>query len=262
MTKRCPPKQVQWHALLMAAFLAAPALFGSTINPVAINPSGGGPYVSTSYVSGSPVTGFDGLGNGNFTFDNEIQWFSFTIGIQTDIYIQTISWATLGGFTPELTLFKADGSATGIGGSSSPGTFPACGSLGVVNSLCLDAFIQATVDPGNYLLAVTQAGNTSLGTKGDGFFFDAVNSPCQTANYTGSSCLGYGGAGAFYAAYTGNPQLNGTWALSVGTPEPAPGILIFFGFAALLAARRLPARLMSGPQAASQVKTYNAWRAE
>jgi hypothetical protein len=212
----------------------APTLFGATVNPIAIDLNSGQTYVSTDYVDVS----FAG-DNGTFTYDNEIQWFSFSIASTQQIYLQTISWATMDGFTPILTLFNADGSPTGIGGSGSPGTYPyGCGNLTVVNELCLDAFIQATLDPGNYLLALTQVGNESLGSQSDGFLFDAVNSPADGPNYT-SSFLGYGAEGPFFASYAGNPQLTGVWALSVGTPEPSPAILLFSGLLGLAGFKRL-----------------------
>lgn len=253
MKKRFPAGTAYWRGLLIAAMLSGPALFGATVNPIAINVFGGGPYISTDY------------SNGTFVADNEVQLFSFDIASTTDIYIQTISWASLGGFTPQLTLFKSDGSPTGMGGNASPGTYPDnCAGLGVVNSLCLDAFIQATVDPGSYLLALTQAGNDSMGSLSDGFFFDAVNSPCPDAapNYTSQACLGYGGQGAFSAAYGDNPQLNGVWALSVGTPEPVPGILMFSGMAALAGIGKMRAAYARKQQERIDAQKNNAWRAE
>jgi len=223
-----------WRGLLIAAIVAAPTLFGATVNPIAIDLGSGQTYVSTNYVDVS----FTG-DNGNFAYDNDIQWFSFSLASSQEIYLQTISWATMDGFTPILTLFNSDGSPTGIGGSSSPGTYPSsCGNLTVVNELCLDAFIQATLNPGDYLLALTQVGNESLGSQSDGFFFDAVNNPCETANYTGNGCLS-NNEGPFWAAYSGTPQLTGVWALSVGVPEPSPALLIFSGLLVLAGFRRL-----------------------
>lgn len=226
--------------LVSAALLWSSAVFGSTVNPIAIDLQSGGTYLSTDY---------DALNlHASFAADNEVQLFTLDLSTTALVYIQTISWAGLGGFTPELTLYNGDGTATGIGGTSSPGTYPDCGSLGVAaagpdSSACLDAFISAVLDPGQYLLVLTQIGNDPLGNFSDGFTYDSnnlANTGCTSANYTGNSdgCLGYGGAGAFYAAYSTNPELTGTWALSIGTPEPASVFLVFSGLAGVMAFKR------------------------
>ena len=256
-----------WRGLLIAAIACGPVLYGATINPITIDVGGGGPYISTAYVDGTVVPGqYDGIGDGTFVFDNEVQWFTFTVNSATDIYLQTISWAQMGGFTPLLTLFNADGTWTGLGGHDSAGIAPDCGGLGVGDGgYCLDAFISGTVQAGDYLLALTQAGNEMVGsTAADGFMFDAVNGQnfdCDAATYT-SSCLGYGSTGAFNAAYSPNPQLNGIWALSVGTPEPASGLMIFSGIAALMGFTKLRASRAGQKQERLDAQKNNAWRAE
>ena len=111
---------------------------------------------------------------GVFNHDNDVFLFSLDLSARlspTKISIYTTSWAGpifLDGFTPELTLYLANGSPMGIGGSNSPGTYPAgCGPLlGTADAGgtlgCLDAFIGATLNPGQYLIALTQIGNDPL----------------------------------------------------------------------------------------------------
>ena len=233
--------------LIPGILLSVACVFGATINPIAISLDGG-PYVSTDYVNVNAIPG----NNGTFTYDNEVQWFSFTIGgvDPTAIYLQTFSWARLGGFTPELTLFNADGTAVG-GGTSTPGSYPSCGATDVVGgNLCLDAFIDAVVDPGSYLLALTQYGNDPQGNISDLFTYtrgldensDPISGCSSQSTYT-TSCLGYGGSdisGTPFYDYNGTP-LNGVWALSTGVPEPAPGLLIFSGLAVLAGIRKMRA---------------------
>jgi hypothetical protein len=184
---------------------------------------------------------------GNFVFDNDEQYFTFFLDQLSTLTVQTTSYASnQNGFAPNLTLFNTTTSAfiAQDDGGTAPG---GCGTRGIgADGFCFDAVINQTLAPGNYTLVLTEQGNQALGGLTDGFFFDAVNNPCPTNNFTNSDCLGYGPSpGAFYL-FDGTEQTS-YWALSgetVAAVSPEPSYFFpSFGLAAVLSAIVIARRL-------------------
>jgi hypothetical protein len=164
--------------------------------------------------------------SGSFVHDNDEQDFTFALSQESSVDIDTTSWGGPdNGFAPYLTLFYGDGTATGVsdGGNYNPS---------------LDVDLQ----PGSYLVVLTEYSNIPLGNLSDGFAFDPTNSPCSIANFTGADCLGYGtDDSAFWDS--GNIQHTGLWDISgtdtpVVAPEPSMALPLCLALAALTRARR------------------------
>jgi hypothetical protein len=181
--------------------------------------------------------------------DDDVVLIPFMVISPGTVTMQTTSFASgLVGFQPVLTLF--DGGGNLLFQDATGGTAPgSCGarSIDAVSGACGDAYIQATLGPDSYTLALTQWDNIPNGpTLADGF------PRVGEGNFTGPSFLG--SAGSFILS--DGSQRNSAYALSIdgdgvqsapsGVPEPATfGVLAFglLGIAAAGARRRLVARL-------------------
>lgn len=118
---------------------------------------------------------------GTFAKDDDVQLFNFTVA--TTSMVTLVSWsyaggvnaagATIpeGGFDPILTLFAADGTfiaRNDDGGDGDPvGSCPVAASA--VTQAEFDTCFESQLDPGNYIVAVQQFDNFSLGDLSDGF---------------------------------------------------------------------------------------------
>ena len=102
---------------------------------------------------------------GNFTHDNDVQLFNFSIASTTDVFLQTYSFGggtnsagnaiSAGGFTPFFSLFEGSGLQSQISASTNPST---CGGSNPANpdpvtGSCWDTFLDLTSP--RYRLAVT-----------------------------------------------------------------------------------------------------------
>jgi hypothetical protein len=178
---------------------------------------------------------------GNFTHDNDVQLFDFSIAVDTSVFVRTYSFGggtnaagtpiAPGGFTPYFNLFKADGtwiaaaqspSACGVGGNpanADPGT-----------GVCWDTFLDLpSLLAGSYLLALTQYDNIAVGsTLAEGFAYDG-----GPADFTG---------GPFFEAALPpfGVQRDSHWAVDIlfvdqaspaGVPEPGTLPLAMAGLA-------------------------------
>jgi hypothetical protein len=184
--------------------------------------------------------------SGVFDTDDQVWQVQFTVPFTTTVTLESFSYGggtngngttfDPGGFGPDLSLFYATGTQAFIVDDAIGGNIPdGCGPRsidGAVN-LCLDSYFTQSLSAGSYIVTITQQGNNSNGTLGDGFAQQG------NGNFTG---------GPFIDAF-GN-QRNGNWAfdisgegVSVGSPAPEPAsilltLLVIPGMVALGRRRR------------------------
>ena len=154
---------------------------------------------SVCAASADTIVNFTGV----FSQDDNVQLFYFTATNGGTVTIQTTSFnstdPTLGGFSPILTIFNADGTwrneDSGFGGQT-------------------NAILTWGADPGaQYIVALTEYDNFSLGS-GLGNLSDGWEEGGR-GDFTGSSMYGFQPfnlPGGFYDGFLG-PQTSGNWAV-------------------------------------------------
>lgn len=199
-------------------------------------------FVLLALVAPSAVGGVI-LYQGSFNADDQVQEFLFTIASTETVTIQTYGYAggvvnstTIpeGGFDPYLVLFTPT--------SNIPGSIIGCANPANIDSVtgdCLDAYLQETLGPGTYTLALMVNDNSPTGGPFDPFADDGnPGFTCAEIGLTGEFCdVG----SALYELRTGNWALTITGAdSSVELPEPGALSLATIGAAmfALWARRR------------------------
>ena len=117
---------------------------------------------------------------GNFTNDNDVPTFNFSIGVPSTVILRTWSyaggtnatWNTIerGGFDPVLTLF--DRSTGALLSENDDGN----GSVATdINGSDFDAFLTASLASGNYTVSIQQNDNFALGPNlSDGFSQEGI----------------------------------------------------------------------------------------
>jgi hypothetical protein len=114
---------------------------------------------------------------GNFTQDDDVVLFNFSIGSTSTVTMQTFSFAggvngastviAEGGFAPVLTLFDGSGNELATDHDNLLGN---CTKTDSISGFCWDAKIVESLAAGDYTLALTEDDNTALGpTLADGF---------------------------------------------------------------------------------------------
>jgi hypothetical protein len=138
---------------------------------------------------------------GNFSHDNSIQLFNFSLIVDDTITVQTLSYGgsadnpggtnaagqviLAGGFEPLLQVYSRD-SGVAVTSPLFP-SFSACGpNTPDPNRVpaCYDVFAQAFLVAGDYILALAQNPNVPLGNFSDGFQYDG--DPDFNGNFQGS----------------------------------------------------------------------------
>lgn len=180
---------------------------------------------------------------GAFTRDDDMALFGFSVaaGPVSLVTLRTSSYAT-GGFDPVLSLFRAsDGLLLAdnddVNAAIPTGTVPADPTTGLRS----DSFLEIDLEPGAYLLALTQYDNLAAGPNlANGF------ARAGTGNFTGGPFLQsvqQAGGGAINHSRTGNYSVQ---ILNVTSAQviPEPGTLALIGFAGLGGSllRRCPQR--------------------
>ena len=182
--------------------------------------------------------------SGTFSTDNDVVLFDITTTTAQNYTFYTTSYAggtnadgsttAAGGFDPVLTLFTAPAPGTfvpnAVGGGSNSctgvGTDPGTG-------FCEDAYFTETLDPGSYILALTEFPNYSNQTLND---FNPDN-----AAIISQSC---GTSTSFVDANTctqrdGDYTVNYTSsAVSAVTPEPPSALLVLLPLAGVIVLNR------------------------
>ncbi len=183
-------------------------------------------------VAGSLAAGTDFSFTGTFSTDDQLQLFDFTLTSTTLVTFETFGYGggtnsagtviPAGGFDPRLTWFQGDGTQIGQSDTGS------CPPQNLAIGACNDVYVQITLDPGSYILALTQDGNDSNGDLSDGFA--EQGNPNFTAD---------GPCPQFCDSLSGD-QLTGNWAVDILTvtsatqlPEPVSLALTGCGLALL-----------------------------
>jgi hypothetical protein len=148
--------------------------------------------------------------SGSFKNDNDVELLNFVVGASSNLIIRSYGYAggtnaagttfSAGGFDPIITLF--DGSNSLIAQNDDDGT----GTVGVdpITGKHYDSYIQASVGPGSYTVALTQYDNFAAGSALlDGFL---ASSPTFTSAFHCSNGM--------FCDYTGANR-TGQWAFDI-----------------------------------------------
>jgi hypothetical protein len=171
------------------------------------------------------------LFQGTFAADDQVDYFRLTANSATTITIQSFGYAggtdnatviPAGGFAPELSVFAPLGADYVLSNSDNGGH---CGATGTdpVTGNCDDPYLQTTLAPGSYIVALSVWDNVPVtGNLADGF--KQAGNPgftCAEGGLTGQFC---DVTDAFFRPRTGNWALDIAGASSVvptSVPEPA-----------------------------------------
>lgn len=160
--------------------------------------------------------------SGTFTTDDQVYEYDFSSTTAQNYSFTTTSYAS-GGFVPVLTLFSGAGDPID---TSTEGPGPTT-----------DASLMDTLNPGSYILTLTEFPNTAVGTFSQGFLF------AGDPTITGDTCS-MPGTSFVDTTTTACMQRTGNYALDVTstsspTPEPSSWLLVLPGAAVLaLSSRR------------------------
>ncbi|MEW6760203.1 MAG: DVUA0089 family protein [Pseudomonadota bacterium] len=117
---------------------------------------------------------------GNFTYDNDVQRFNFTLAEASTVTLRSWSYAggvnaagqtiQRGGFDPILALFSADGLRIDEQDDADCPLVPA----DEVTNACYDVNFTRELAAGNYIVTIQQYDNFARGDLADGFDYDGV----------------------------------------------------------------------------------------
>jgi hypothetical protein len=191
-------------------------------------------------LASTPALASTFLFTGTFTEDDNVALIPFSTSATGIVTIESFGYAggitmdgsTIleGGFAPYAILF--DGTGNEI--TSDSGGYCGITAADSVTGNCDDPYLQESLDPGNYTLALVEWGNNPNGLLADGFGQDGN---------AGFTCAEFGQTGNFCDTTTAlGIQRNGNFAVQISgdslvTPEPATLIPIAFA-GALIAIRQ------------------------
>lgn len=193
----------------------------------------------------APADDFDF--SGNFTYDNDVLQFNFTVGAPSSVTVFSSSWLQgdpPAGFDPMLGIWDAAGNLIAfqddgavVGTTLSNGVPYSHGTW--------DSYYTVALGAGDYIATVTQFDNFNVGSLlSSGFVRDGV------ANRSFTSALGYGGATQTYfnGVWDGLDPRTSAWEFHLlnvagatvqpAVPEPSSAVALALGGLALLALRR------------------------
>lgn len=188
---------------------------------------------------------------GTFAEDDDLQFFTFTIGVATLVTVQTWSYGggvnaagdviAPGGFDPILALFEGALDPNGLLiGLNNDGTCPP-GNTDPGTGACWDSLLQSALVAGTYTIVLSESDNTPFGP----FLSDGYSRSGQ-GNFTGPAFTGM--PGAFIDA---NPsQRTNAWAVDILGVDQATAI----GIASPVPSPATLTLLLSGLLAASTVR--------
>jgi hypothetical protein len=177
---------------------------------------------------------------GNFTLDDDVELFNFTVGAPSTVTLLTLSYAggtnaagdviARGGFDPILALFDSTGVLLDTNDDGDPADVPTD-----INGLTFDTFLSIALDPGTYTVSVMQFDNFADGPNLSDGFSRAGEGNFTAAFGCGATQFCDAGLGARDSHWAFD-VLNAEQAAIVGVPEPG-SILFACGGLALLALR-------------------------
>lgn len=177
---------------------------------------------------------------GNFEHDNEVQAFTFVVGVASHVTLRSWSYAggvnaagqhiSQGGFDPVLSLFDAEGNKIGEQDDGRCADVTADARTGV----CFDTYYRIRVTPGTYTVTVMQWDNFSRSDKlADGFLYDQEEYQDFRGGFIDATDHRRHGGWAFDILNVNNAATPGS-----SVPEPGTLALLGMGLAAAGAARR------------------------
>ncbi len=176
---------------------------------------------------------------GDFTYDNDVQLFNFTVGAQSTVELRSWSYAggvnaagqtiARGGFDPILALFNSAG--VKIGEQDDAGCSRVIGDA--VTGSCYDTRYSLSLAAGTYTASVQQYNNFARATLAQGFNKDGVDFRHFRNDFIDSNRNQRTNLWAFDIL-----NVNDATAPGNDVPEPASFALIGLGLLGFAAARR------------------------
>lgn len=210
--------------------------------------------LAATMLASSPAFATDFSFTGNFTQDDNVQLFNFTVGAPSSVTLRTWSYAggvnahgqsiARGGFDPILALFDSAGNFVAQNDDGG------CGLVGTdLSGECWDTFLTASLGAGDYTVAVMQYDNFANGPNlSDGFERDGTGN--FTPGFSGCSANQSSFEDVSGGAFCGRDShwafdiLNVAEAVVVGNgvPEPSTWAMMLLGFGAIGASMRIRRR--------------------
>lgn len=189
-----------------------------------------------------PIPSFAGVAfSGSFSQDDNMLFYQFTIAATSTVTLESFSYGgdgasvPAGGFAPVLSVFGVQGpDPLALLGFDNGGAAPfGCGPrlIDPASNLCLDAFkTLPSLDPGTYLVVLTENDNTPNGPDLAGGFNEQGN-----GNFTG---------GPFLDSFGNQRTPNFDFTISgadsaVALPEPSTVSLLIGGLGLLAVKRKM-----------------------
>ena len=179
---------------------------------------------------------------GNFTYDNDVQRFNFTLAETSTVTLRSWSYAGgvnaagqaigRGGFDPILALFSADG--VRIDEQDDAGCSLVDGDA--VTGACFDVNFTRELAAGNYIVTIQQFDNFSNGDLADGFEFDGIGNRDFRNGFVDAEGDKRDGHWAFDILNVNSAEIPDE------VPEPASMAILAAGVAGMGLARRRKAR--------------------
>jgi hypothetical protein len=188
--------------------------------------------------------------SGSFNQDDNMLEYEFTIAATSTVTLESFSYGgngstvPAGGFAPVLSVFGLQGSdllallGTDDGGTAPSGCGPRTRDTSVPGGLCLDAYLPlASLNPGTYLVVLTENDNTPNGPDFAGGFAEQGN-----GNFTG---VNQGFPGESFLDPLGNQRTPNFYFTISGAdsaqalPEPSTVSLLIAGLGLLACGRKL-----------------------